>query len=268
MNKAPLALITGGSSGIGLSMAEQLAMMNYDLLLVSNQSEELEAVQQSLEQKYKVRCHVLMADLSQPGAAQEVFAYSRAQHLEPEVLVNNAGFLIFSEVVQTPEAQLAAILQLHINTPAMMCRLFGEAMKRNRKGYILNVSSISAVMPYPGISLYGPSKTFIRYFTRALRHEMKIYGVGVTCLIPGATQTALYDPHRVNIPLAMKLGVMKKPEFVARRAIRDLFCYKAESIPGWLNKFIVGFLPWVPAGVIQLIYRRSNILEKGNSSLG
>ena len=87
-------------------------------------------------------------------------------------------------------------------------------------------------MPYPIISFYGPSKTFIRSFSRALRTEMKSNGVSVTCLIPGATATALYEGHNVNIPLAMKLGVMKKPETVAHAGVNALFNGRAECIPG------------------------------------
>ncbi|MBL0310551.1 MAG: SDR family NAD(P)-dependent oxidoreductase [Bacteroidetes bacterium] len=263
----PVALITGGTSGIGLAMAHQLAAAKYSLLLVSNQAKELEAVQAVMQETYPVRCLTFCIDLALPQSAQKVFDYSSAQNLSVEVLINNAGFLIFSEVVQTAPKKLEAILQLHMNTPAMMCHLFGREMKRNKRGFIMNVSSISTVMPYPGISLYGPSKTFLRYFTRALRNEMKVYGVGVTCLIPGATNTPLYDPKRVNISLATRLGIMQSPDFVARKAIRDMFCRKAESIPGLLNKLIVALLPLVPSWAIYLIHQKSNLLEKGSDTI-
>src|SRR5690606_14805701 len=151
---------------------------------------------------------------------------------------------------------------------SMLCRLFGEEMRKARHGFILNVSSISAVMPYPGISLYGPSKTYMRYFTRALRSEMKQYNIHVTCLIPGATATALYDPNRVNLSLAKRLGVMQSAEKVAKTGLKSLFKNQAESIPGILNKITVGVLPFIPAGVARLIHQKTKILNVGNQALG
>ena len=125
-----------------------------------------------------------------------------------------------------------------------------------RTGFILNVSSISAVMPYPGISLYGPTKAYLRCFTRAIGTEMKLYGVRVTCLIPGATATALYDQHNFNAPLLMKLGILKKPETVAKVGIKALFSGRAECIPGLLNKLIVFLFPIIPHFIIGLINKR------------
>ena len=147
-----------------------------------------------------------------------------------------------------------------MTTPAFLCRLFGVKMMMRKKGYILNVSSISAVMPYPGISLYGPTKAFLRYFTRALRTEMKLYGVKVTCLIPGATATALYDT--INFNVLRKLGVMKNPEWVAKAGIKSLFRNRAECVPGLLNKLIILLLPFIPHFIIGFIHRNTNLVRK------
>jgi short-subunit dehydrogenase len=138
----------------------------------------------------------------------------------------------------------------------MLCRLFGKEMQDKQKGYILNISSISAVMPYPTISLYGPTKSFLRKFSRALRFELKGSGIHVTCLIPGATATALIKAENVNIPLAIRLGVMKKPERVARVGVSALFKNRSIRIPGMLNTFVVYFFPLIPSYLIEGIYKR------------
>ena len=142
-----------------------------------------------------------------------------------------------------------------------------EEMKKMEKGYILNVSSISSVMPYPGISLYGPTKTFMRYFTRAFRSEMKIYNVHVTCLLPGATETGLYDPNKVNLKLAKRTGIMQTADFVSNKAINALFKNKAECIPGIINKLTVWFLPILPSWLIFQIHKNTNLIQKGNQVL-
>ncbi|MCO5258980.1 MAG: SDR family NAD(P)-dependent oxidoreductase [Crocinitomicaceae bacterium] len=265
--KNSLALITGGSSGIGLAMATELAKRGYNLLLVSNQEEQLNDVKQSIEQKFSIKCFVLCSDLSIPQAAQAVFNYCSNENLQVDILINNAGMLIFSEVVATDNNRVNTILQLHMCTPTLLCRFFGEDMKKRNNGYILNVSSISSVMPYPGISLYGPSKTYMRYFTRAFRHEMKIYGVNVTCLLPGATETGLYDPNKVNLKLARRTGIMQSSDYVAKKAINALLKNKAECKPGIINKLTVWFLPLVPSWVIYLIHKKTNLIKKGNEAL-
>lgn len=133
-------------------------------------------------------------------------------------------------------------------------------MKERRHGYILNVSSISAVMPYPTISYYGPSKTFLRSFTRALRTELKPFNVHVTCLLPGATATSLYNNFDVNVALALRTGVMKRPESVAHSGVNALFKKRSECIPGTMNKLVVWLFPFVPSFLIHWI----NLLRKPN----
>jgi short-subunit dehydrogenase len=132
----------------------------------------------------------------------------------------------------------------------------------NQNGYILNISSISAAMPYPTISLYGLTKSFLRGFTRALRSELKGSGVSVSCLIPGATATALYDTDHINVPMLIRLGIMKKPEDVARAGVDALFRGKAERIPGLINKFIMLFIPLIPHALIGNIYKK-RVRRKG-----
>jgi uncharacterized protein len=253
------ALVTGASSGIGWQISKELAQRGYSIIAVSNQPEKLDILKKELENTYPISVFTLTIDLAKAGAGKDIFDQCETNHLEVEVLVNNAGMLVFGEAVKVDYSRAVDILQLHVTTPALLCHLFGKEMSTRKTGYILNVSSISAVMPYPTISFYGPTKTFIRSFTRALRTEMKCNGIKVTCLLPGATATSLYDTHHVNVPLAMKLGVMKKPEDVAHVGVTALFAGRAECIPGAMNKLVVLLLPLVPNFVIEWIYRLRNL---------
>lgn len=257
-NQKEYALVTGASSGIGWHISRELAARAYSIVAVSNQPNQLNTLKSELEKDYGIKVETLDCDLSRVDAAENIFNFCQEKKLQVEVLVNNAGILVYGEVVSVDINTAKTILQLHMNTPVMLCRLFGEFMKTNGKGYILNVSSISAVMPYPTIALYGPTKTFLRKFTRALRTEMKGCGVNVSCLLPGATATALYDNKKINIPLAIKLGVMKKPESIARAGVKALFNERAECIPGLLNKFAMLFTLIIPHALIGFIYRKMN----------
>ena len=251
-----IALITGGSSGIGLAIAHELAKLKYDLLLVSNQEKELALSKEALEQQYGINCLLLEIDLATIDAAHQVFDYCLEQQLNIEILINNVGFLIMAEVLDTDPATVSKMIQLHLHTPTMLCRLFGEQMKTRKHGQIMNVSSISAVMPYPLISLYGPTKTYLRYFTRALRTELRPYGINVTCLIPGATITGLYDLTNVNVALLKSLGIFHTPQFVARRAVKGLLKRRALVVPGLINKITIRLMPLIPTFIITAINNR------------
>lgn len=257
MNKVieKYAVVTGASSGIGRYISKELAKKGYGIVAVSNQPELLTKLKFELEENDQIQVCTIDIDLAKIDAAQHIFDYCKKKNLTVEILVNNAGILIYGEVIRIDIESTEKILQLHMNTPVMLCRLFGEAMGNNQLGYILNVSSISAVMPYPLISLYGPTKTFLRHFSKALRIEMKRKNVNVTCLLPGATATDLHNKDKINLSLAMKLGVMKKPAYVARAGVKALFNKKAECIPGLLNKFTMLFLPFLPTFIVRFSYK-------------
>ena len=250
------AVVTGASSGIGWHISRELAARGYSIVAVSNQSENLTKLKSELEETYGSSVHTIDCDLSTPGAAESVYNYCSKRELQVEVLVNNAGMLVFGETMTVDMKRIKTILQLHMNTPVLLCRFFGTHMVENQKGYILNISSISSVMPFPTISLYGPTKSFLRGFTRALRSEVKGSGVSVSCLIPGATATALYDTDKLNLPMLVRLRIMKRPENVARAGVNALFRGKAERVPGLINKFILLFIPLIPHAFVGYIYKK------------
>lgn len=257
MNNTGLwALVTGASSGIGWQISEQLAARECNIIAVSNQAGQLEELKLLLEQSHMVQVVTINQDLAREDAPQCIFDYCQTQKLTVDILVNNAGMLMFGEMVDSDYDTMKAILQLHVTTPALLCRLFGNGMKERRSGFILNVSSISSVMPFPTISVYGPTKAFLRYFTRAIRTELKPYGVQVICLIPGATDTPLNDPFMSNMSFGRKAGIVKGPAFVARAGIRAMFRNRALCIPGILNKFIVLLFPLIPSSLISMANRQ------------
>jgi len=253
------ALVTGASSGIGWHLAEELAKKDYSIAAVSNQPERLDELKSKLEKEYGISVLTFNIDLSREDAALKVFNFYNEKNLKIEVLINNAGTFIFGEAVRADYAGIKELIFLNTVTPVLLCRLFGEQMINYRKGFILNVSSITAVMSYPGISLYGPAKRFLRSYTRALRTEMKLYGVNVTCLIPGATDTGLYDTGKYRLRL-LKLGIMKKPDVVAKAGVRALFKNRSLCIPGVLNKLIIFLMPAVPHFIISFVNRRTRLV--------
>jgi uncharacterized protein len=263
MENKVYALVTGASSGIGLHISRCLAARRYPLILVSNENERLHTVSRELADEFGVEVQYICRDLAALNAAESLYNECLEKGWEVEVLVNNAGFLIFGQVVDTPLVQTEKMVLLHNLFVGQMCQLFGRRMRERKKGYILNNSSISAHKPFPYIPFYGASKAFIRYLTLSLRHELKMFGVHVTCLSPGATATQLYDPNIVNVQKAMKLGVMLPAGFVAEKAVKGLFANKAEVVPGFSTRLMLFFSKITPSFVIQAIRRQfGHLLDK------
>lgn len=257
------ALVTGASSGIGWCLSETLAKRGYNIIALSNQEARLNDLKAFIENSFNVTVIALCTDLSQDSSAMEIFEKITNLNIFVEVLINNAGVFQFGEAAYMDYSETKSMLTIHMVTSSLLCRLLGESMISQKKGYILNISSITARMAYPGISVYASTKAFIRHYTRALRTEMKQHGIWVTCLIPGAVSTSLYGTDRFNTPLLRILGLMKTPENVANAGIRALFRNRPECIPGFLNKIIFFMILLVPHSLISIINKKTGLSGRG-----
>lgn len=252
--------MTGACSGIGKEIARQLAMLGHDLVLVSQRADPLADAAREIRAEYGVAVQPLSMDLARPDAAAELHEAVRARGWEVEILVNNAGTFFFGEAVDAPRDKAAALLQLHVVTPSLLCTHFGAEMRARGRGHILIVSSVSARRDFPGIAYYGSSKKYLLGFARSLRSELAVYGVNVTCLLPGATATGLYDPAVVPaelLELAQRLGVMMRSDAVAAAGLRAMFDREPECTPGVLTRALAVAAVFTPQPVIDLIRRRA-----------
>lgn len=256
------ALITGACSGIGLSIARELAARGHPLILVSNREEPLARAAAELAAAHPVPVHTIVQDLAAPDAAEALVAAVDARGLPVEILVNNAGVFFFGEAADADPARARAMLQLHVTTPSLLCTLLGARMRAARRGRILIVSSISAYRPFPGISYYGSSKAYLRSFARALRSELGVYGVHVTCLSPGATATGLYDPSVVNVAKATRLRIMTDADTVAAAGVEAMLRGDAECIPGLVSQVMTAASVLVPQPAIDWLRRRAPWLRR------
>ncbi len=255
-------LITGASSGIGLCYAEELARQGHSMMLVSNQAKELEEVGARLAQTYGVEVKTLYKDLSAKCAAEEVHQYCKEIGFQVDILINNAGVFFFNDYHETSMERIELMLDLHVKTVSKMCRLFGEDMRERRFGYILNMSSMSAWMSFPGISVYNATKAYILNFSRSLWYELKPYNVGVTAICPGAVDTGLYGLSDYWRKVAVRIGVSMKPETLVKKALRKMFKKKKQYIPGWINKPFVGLMKHLPDWFILFVIKKIKKFQK------
>ena len=252
-----LALVTGASSGIGLQYATQLAR-NYqcDLLLVSNQQKELDEVAKDLAERYKVKTVAHFADLSLNDAAENLYDWCKQEGHGVDVLINNAGVFFFNKYCETSMKRIELMLQLHVMTVAKLTRLFAADMCARRRGYILNMSSMSAWMAMPGIQTYNASKAFIYNFSKSLWYELKPYNVHITVMAPGAVDTGLFGLAPNLRKLAVNLTVSIPPEKLVKRALKKLFKGKQEDTPGFINWLCTPLLRHTPDWILFLAQKK------------
>ena len=252
------ALVTGASSGIGLALSRELARRGYSLLLVSNEAERLREVSAGIEKERGVQAIPLYMDLAHAESAHKLFDYCATNGIKVKILVNNAGIFFFKDIIDTAPGKIEAIINLHALCPALLCRLFADQMIReNRKGYILNMASIAAHMMMPGIAMYNATKSYLRCFSRAMRHEVFEKGVSMTTICPGAAATGLYSLPPRYMKLGVRLGVIMEPEKLARLAVGQMLKKRAEYVPAaFINTLFILMVNALGEGLIRKIKRK------------
>lgn len=256
------ALVTGASSGIGLEFCRQLASMGINILMISNQMEQLAAARDALAKEHPdQRFWAHYRDLSEPDAADEIFDFCSANGIVVDILINNAGIFDFKEITATTPERISLFVDLHMRTTSLLCLRFGSEMKRRRQGYILNMSSMSCWMPMPGIGMYAATKSYIRVFSRTLYLELKESGVGVTVACPGGIATDLFGLPRSLQRLGVRLGALATPEAFVKGALKRLFAHKKQYINGFINRLAILFVSLLPDR-IRLIVKHKMLDNK------
>ena len=250
------ALVTGGSSGMGLEYCRQLAGRGYDILMVSNRQDQLDAQAPVLAAESGVKVVPVMMDLSAPDAAVSLLEKVDALDAFPEVLVHNAGMFFFQEMNPSLLPKAEAMMRLHIEFVTSSVILFSDRMKQKGSGRILLVSSMVARIPAPGIAVYAASKAYLRTFGEAMYYELKPYGVTVTTVCPAAVDTPLYGiPDKTRRTLR-RLAVIHSPAWLVRRALRALFRGRCRVSPSSMNVYLPALVAILPPPLEAWIWKK------------
>lgn len=247
-NRGKIALITGASGGIGYELARLFARDGYDLVLVARGEDKLNKMKAAWEAQLGILVRVIAKDLSQPGAAQEIFDELQRDDRAVDILVNNAGFTISGEFAQTDLQSQDELLQVNIVALTQLTRLFLPGMVQRGAGKVLNIASTAAFLPGPLMATYYASKAFVLSFSEAIAEELAGTGVTVTVLCPGATQTGFARRGNVeNSRLFTGKGVMDA-KTVAKIGYRALMRGQTTVIAGLSN--------WIQAEALRLAPRK------------
>lgn len=235
------ALVTGGSSGLGVDFARELAQRGAGIILTARREERLREVAAELEEAHGVETEVIPADLARPEAPAELKEEIRKRGRQVDILVNNAGFGIYGEFLDTDLDYQEAMLQVDIVAPTKLTHLFGREMVERGWGRILQVASIGSFQPSPTYSTYSASKSYLLSFSEALDFELgqdARADVSVTTVCPGVTETEFIESAGQERTWYQRLTMMDSPT-VARTGIRALLKQRRSVITGLWNKLSI-----------------------------
>ncbi|CAM9719584.1 unnamed protein product [Scytosiphon promiscuus] len=194
-----------------------------------------------------------LADLGNVSAAQAVHDEVQRLNLTVDVLVNAAGVCRVGRVEKCTDQDLEAQLMLNVVGTSRLTRLFAKDFAARRKGRILMVSSVVSAAPNPTVAAYAASKSYLTSFAEALHSELEVSGVGVTCVMPGATRTNFQDNSGSAQALVWQLPLFSmEADEVAARAVEALLRGDRTVVPGWQNKLYVHVLaPLLPRKIVM-----------------
>lgn len=239
------ALVTGGSSGLGVEFAKALAGSRYNIVLVARREERLREVREELVRGYGIRAEAIAMDLTAGEAPDRLIRELDERGLDIDVLVNNAGFGIFGSFTEIDWEEEHRMLQLNMVTLTQLTKLFARRMVGRGRGYILQVSSIGAYQPTPTYATYSAAKSYVLNFGQALNYELRNTGVSCTVVSPGVTRTEFLEVAGQRPSLYQRLAMMESDE-VARIGVQAMFKRKMSVIPGLFNKLTIWSMRFVP----------------------
>lgn len=238
-------LITGASSGIGEALAKVFAKNGHHLILVGRNEKKLKCIQVDLQKQYKIKVYYFIVDLSKRKSSKMLYEQVKAQGLNVNYLINNAGIGYIGDFYEIPEDKDLEVLTLNIESVTLLTKYFIQDMKNRGEGYIVNVASTGAYHPGPYIATYYATKAYVLSLTEALTMELRPYGITVSALCPGATRTAFASrAGRQNARFAMC------PDQVAEKTYRGIKKKKAVIVPGIANQCLIKLpkkfvMPWI-----------------------
>jgi short-subunit dehydrogenase len=228
-----LAVVTGASSGIGLSLANKFAAENYDLVIVARNKSALQSIAKKISDEKHVKVSVISADLSVDGAADLLWDQFKNETID--VFVNNAGFGDLNDIVNADPSKLNSMIALNITALTRLSQLAAISMKKRGRGSIINLASVLSFFPTPHGAVYGATKAYVLSFSESLSEELKETGVYVTALAPGATNTNFAAQANMQ-DLGIMRGNIPTGDDVAEYGYRAFVKHKVVAVHGLRNK--------------------------------
>lgn len=239
-------LITGASSGIGYELAKICASNNHNLVLIARSTDKLTELKLQLEHQFPIQIYLITKNLALSSAATEIYDELQSQHIQVDILANNAGFGNYGLFQNTDWQIENQMIHLNILTLTHLTNLFLPHMLENKSGKILNVASIAAFLPGPYMAIYYATKAFVLSLSEALSEELHGTGITVTCLCPGPTASGFQKAANAENTKLFKNRTMPSSQKIAQFAYTELMKGTRVAVYGYINKITtitLGLLP-------------------------
>jgi short-subunit dehydrogenase len=224
------AIITGASSGIGKAFAYDVAKMNTNVILVSNEKEELDAICTDIIKTLGVSAISCCVDLSEKSSYQKVKEVSNGKEIG--LLINDASYGIHGKFEECKLDDYYNLINVNINAYVALTHEFLPNMVARKKGAVIMVSSLNAFSPIAESAVYTATKAFELYFGGALWQEMKGNNIDVLVVMPGPTRTGFQERA------GTKVNVMALTPEDLVKGVWPCLGKKMVYIPGLYNKLI------------------------------
>ncbi|QQD17363.1 SDR family oxidoreductase [Spongiibacter nanhainus] len=265
---ARVAVITGAAGGLGSALTRELAKRGWNLALVDIDSEKLaELVGTLASSNNYITAHV--ADLRNSDQIAALTQEVKGKHGSVHCLINNAGITLQKSIESHSIEDWRRVFDLNFWATVSLCQVFLPILKEHSRANIVNISSMAACYGMPSQSSYSSSKAAVQAFSESLRVELSSYGIGVTCILPGAINTDMIKATlsesddiaqaKKNLALAQRFGI---PPEKAAKCIIDAFernrRQKYVGIDARVFNWMVKLCPGLVSAVFANTYQSVN----------
>ena len=250
------ALITGASSGIGYELAKIHAEKGGNLVLVARNKTKLDELKVELEKQFNVSVYTIGKDLSVVDAALEVFNETTEKGIQVDYLINNAGFGEYGMFSETSWEKEHQMINLNITALTQLSKLYLKDMLKRKSGKIMNVASTAAFVPGPTMAVYCATKPYVLSFSEALDNEVREFGVTVTALCPGATESGFMAAASAENSSLFKGKKLPSSKEVAVFGYNSMLKGKPVAIHGFINQALAFFVRLMPRKLVVKVSRK------------
>lgn len=255
-----LAIITGASSGIGKEYALKLGEKGYDLFLIGRREEKLIKVKKEIEESFKVKIEYRLVNLDDEKEIESLIKELEKRE-NIEVLINNAGYGGGESFLKDRVEFSENMIRVHINATIKLTRACSELMKRNKKGYIINTSSMAGFNQFKDSAMYCSTKAFLISFSECLGLECMEHNIKVQVLCPGFVRTDFHEKLDMDERMLQNKGIIRwmNTEEVVKYSLKRIFNNKKYNficIPGFLNKILYYSIRLMPKKMYYKITSR------------
>jgi uncharacterized protein len=247
------ALVTGASSGLGEHIALDLAASGAHLVLTARRADRLEDLAARIRASYFVQTRVIPADLSLPEAPQQLYDATEAAGTPIDILINNAGFGYLGHFQAGPPEWDRKMVDVNCAAVVHLTHLFLPRMIERRHGYIMMLASAASFQPIPYMSTYAATKAFDRFLGEALDAEVRQYGIRVSSLCPGPTESEFGQVAGLN---SSALRRVQAVDPVIRTGLLDLAKGRPISYPPGSNAFFFFLERFLPRSLVTRALER------------